>query len=157
MRSFQVFRMKYSGSAVFSALSMEVLRKEDIPSYIAVYNACFRPMREALECSPTDFYYTDDQIQEKQEQIFVWKEAGEIAGSVAIYDHEIDDLIVNPAWQGRGLGRALLTWAVARMQADGTEPITLSVVDWNRRAVCLYQNFGFIPFETLQIGSKELL
>jgi len=155
MKAFQVFRMRYSGNAVFSALSMEVLQEAEIPAYICVYNACFRPMREALECSPTDFYYTAAQLLGKREQIYVLKEAGEIAGSVAIYGNEIDDLVVAPAYQGRGLGRALLAWAAARMQAEGTCPITLSVVDWNVRALTLYRDFGFETFETLQIGRKE--
>jgi len=112
-------------------------------------------MREALECQPTDFYRDISQLDTLRQDIFVWVANGELLGSVAIHGHEIDDLFVAPAHQGKGIARALVTFAVARMQAAGVMPITLSVVDWNERAYALYGKMGFVTMNTLHIGAAN--
>ncbi|HEX2755822.1 MAG TPA: GNAT family N-acetyltransferase [Candidatus Limnocylindrales bacterium] len=48
-----------------------------------------------------------------------------------------------PAWRGRGLGRALLRWAIERCRAAGARTIELSVEAANDRALGLYRSTGF--------------
>jgi mycothiol synthase len=52
---------------------------------------------------------------------------------------------VLPAWRGRGLGRELLRWGVARCRAAGAARIELSVEGLNERALGLYRREGFVP------------
>ena len=67
----------------------------------------------------------------------------EIIGSVAIYDNEIDDLIVNPKYQGQGCGKEVLFFAISYMQKNKIEPVKLCVLKWNEKAVKLYEKYGF--------------
>jgi mycothiol synthase len=56
---------------------------------------------------------------------------------------EVDVLAVRPDAQGRGLGRALLRWGVAWLQAQGVEHVRLVVDGENEGALGLYRSEGF--------------
>ena len=66
----------------------------------------------------------------------------------AIKGEEIDDLIVNPKFQGKGYGKQLLLWALEHVD---TERVILHVAEWNKRAVKLYTKNGFEIIETIPI------
>ncbi|HEY8180058.1 MAG TPA: GNAT family N-acetyltransferase [Candidatus Limnocylindria bacterium] len=51
---------------------------------------------------------------------------------------------VEPAWRGRGVGRALLQALVATARADGHRTLSLSVDARNAPALALYRSIGFI-------------
>ena len=55
----------------------------------------------------------------------------------------VKDLAVAPDAQGRGLGRALLTRALARFAAAGVALTKLEVRDTNEAALGLYRDTGF--------------
>lgn len=49
------------------------------------------------------------------------------------------------AWRGRGVGRRLMTQAIAKTKAwDGFCRIELEVVPWNKNAIALYTSLGFV-------------
>lgn len=56
----------------------------------------------------------------------------------------ITQLCIAPAYRGRGLGRGLLRHAMRQTRAAGFAAITLTVTEQNRRAVELYEEFGFL-------------
>ena len=77
-------------------------------------------------------------------------ESGEMAGTllcsrVAADVMHITQLCVAPRYRGRGLGRKLLRHCMASTRAAGLAAITLTVTEENRRAVELYEEFGFLP------------
>ena len=53
-----------------------------------------------------------------------------------------DPTSVDPAWRGRGLGRALLTHALAQMRAAGLVGAALGVNGANSSATALYESVG---------------
>ncbi len=55
----------------------------------------------------------------------------------------LDRIAVSPGAQGRGLGRASLEYAVARMVAAGARRVGLSTQANNHVSRALYQSFGF--------------
>ena len=55
----------------------------------------------------------------------------------------VDLIGVLPAWRGRGLGRALLRWAMRRFGTLGVHRAELSVVAANEAALRLYASEGF--------------
>ncbi|SEF91241.1 L-amino acid N-acyltransferase YncA [Thermomonospora echinospora] len=56
---------------------------------------------------------------------------------------QIQGLAVDPAEQGRGLGRVLLDAACERARQQGARRITLRVLSTNPRAIRLYERAGF--------------
>ena len=117
--------------------------------YKDMYNACYRDMREALEIEPFDFIQDNSFFEEGMENVFLLTREGEIIGSVALKGQEIDDLIVNPKYQGQGYGKQLLLWALENINE---KKVVLHVAAWNERAVSLYKKYGFEITETIVIG-----
>lgn len=74
---------------------------------------------------------------------FVTSSAGEIA-----------TLGVAPAFQGRGLGRALLRWGVRWLGEREATPITLLVDGENESALRLYRSDGFVVERTRTLWSR---
>ncbi|WP_313617860.1 GNAT family N-acetyltransferase [Agrobacterium sp.] len=70
---------------------------------------------------------------------------GEIAGWGARdgEPNHISDLWVDPNWQGRGLGRALVEHFLEKMRAVGISTATISTHARNVAAIRLYQRCGF--------------
>lgn len=56
--------------------------------------------------------------------------------------------VIDPAYQGRGLGRESLRQVCAQLVADGTTRIGLEVAVDNERALTLYTSLGFAPVTT---------
>jgi GNAT superfamily N-acetyltransferase len=62
----------------------------------------------------------------------------------APYGPLLADVMVDPRVQGRGLGRAALTWTVRALRERGESVIVLNVTEGNVRARRLYERFGFV-------------
>lgn len=83
--------------------------------------------------------------------------AGELLGGVTYvsgpddpYSEELREgeagirmLAVDPACRGRGVGRALTEWCLARARADGRRRMVLHTGVWMPAAVRLYERMGF--------------
>ena len=117
--------------------------EEYTEEYMSVYNACFRPMREALEIRPYDWYTDASKLEGKTDSIYLLVEDNHIIGSVACCGNEIDDLIVKASEQKKGCGRQLLLWAMHHIWEQSDEPVTLHVAEWNQGALKLYESTGF--------------
>lgn len=83
--------------------------------------------------------------------------AGEVLGSVTICpegspwrelarpgEGEFRMLSVDPAAQGRGVGRALVELAIARFRSDGATGVVLCSMDVMTGAHALYDRLGFV-------------
>lgn len=144
LKSFKVFEMAYTWEKVPKSNICPVpLSEQFYDEYTRIYNECFYDMRMALDIEPYNYYSSFQQLNEKRENIFLLVENEVLIGSVACFGTEIDDLIVNRDYQGRGYGRSLLLWAIAHIRTYTSEPITLHVAEWNQRAVKLYLQNGF--------------
>lgn len=145
------YEMEYTGEIVNSDIELIAFRDDYFEEYKNVYNKCFYDMRKFLDIQPYCFYSSIDELGDKKEKIFILKENDELIGSVAIVDGEIDDLIVNPKYQGKGYGKKILLYAINKMQSLKVEKITLHVAKWNEKAVRIYENNGFKCVKTMKI------
>lgn len=57
----------------------------------------------------------------------------------------LEDLFVEPAWRGRGFGRALLTHLGGLAHARGCGRLEWAVLDWNEPAIRFYEALGARP------------
>lgn len=71
--------------------------------------------------------------------------AGFLLARIAADESEILTLAVDPFARRRGIGRALLTAALAALQARGVRRLFLEVDEANQAAIALYRGFGAEP------------
>lgn len=142
--------MQYIGGKIDSDLNTVNYSDTHYEQYKAIYHECFRPMRTALGLSP-DCCDTREQLVKKQNDIYLLVAGSDIAGSVATYGNEIDNLFVDPAFQRKGYGKKLLLFAVSSLQKKNKEPILLHVADWNVHAIDLYLKNGFKCIKTEKV------
>lgn len=100
-------------------------------------------MRTALQLFPIDSCHSKEELEHKKDSIYILEIDGRLIGSVAIYDNEIDDLVVDKSYQRMGYGESLLKFAVSHLQRNNTHPLILHVADWNQGAVKMYLRNGF--------------
>ncbi|MEG6552131.1 GNAT family N-acetyltransferase [Desulfocurvibacter africanus] len=71
-------------------------------------------------------------------ETWVAEEAGRVVGFMALIQHVLGGLFVDPAHQGRGIGTALVTFAKARKG-----PLEVDVFTQNAGARSFYEKRGF--------------
>jgi GNAT superfamily N-acetyltransferase len=59
----------------------------------------------------------------------------------------LEDLYVQPAHRGTGLGRALLARLAAVCTQRGLERLEWSVLDWNAPSIAFYRALGAVPMD----------
>lgn len=57
----------------------------------------------------------------------------------------LEDLFVDPAHRGKGIGKALLVHLAKRAVAEGCSRVEWWVLDWNEPSIKLYESLGAIP------------
>lgn len=76
--------------------------------------------------------------------------AGFLGASAATAEGVVTSLLVEPEFQGRGVGRALLIFGVDRLLELGAERVVLQVRVGNDSAISLYEGLGFRSVERLE-------
>lgn len=140
--------MEYRGRSIVSPLRLRNYSAFDYEEYKRIYEECFRDMRTALQRFPVDCCDSKEELEHKKDKIYILAIDGKLVGSVAIYDNEIDDLIVGKSYQRAGYGEALLQFAISYMQSNNISPIVLHVADWNQGAIKMYMKNGFAIVKT---------
>ena len=134
-----------------SSIEMVGYSSEYQEEYKRVYNECFHEMREALGIKPYDFIQDDSFFEKGMDRVRLLLDNGEIVGSVALKEDEIDDLIVNRRYQNQGYGWQILLWALEHMDS---ERIILHVAACNLKAIHLYEKAGFERTRTIVINES---
>ena len=109
-------------------------------------------------------------LQDRRRPMWVAEEGGsvlgyclamveETAGQANMADRRvlyIDDLCVDEAYRGRGIGSALCREVMAAARAQGFDSVTLNVWTGNDGARRLYEKLGFAPLKTtMEMRLKE--
>jgi GNAT superfamily N-acetyltransferase len=95
---------------------------------------------------------------------------GEEAAGFAVYFHNfstfagrpgiyLEDLFVEPAFRGKGIGKSLLVYLAKLAQERGCARLDWSVLDWNEPAKSFYRKLGAEPLEdwtTYRLSGAEL-
>ncbi len=142
--SFSVYEMRRSCNEIPPVgICCIPFDKQYLEQYRTGYNAAFRPMREALDIKPYDWYHDSSKIWDKSADIFIFVKGKDLIGSVACYGNEIDDLFVCEGGRHQGYGKQLLIWAMDHIASLGYDELVLHVAEWNQKAVQMYMNYGF--------------
>jgi len=77
-------------------------------------------------------------------------------GKAGLY---IEDLFVQPAWRGQGLGKGLLQQLAQRALAAGCGRMEWACLDWNQPSIDFYLSLGAVPladWTSYRLGVDEL-
>jgi ribosomal protein S18 acetylase RimI-like enzyme len=89
---------------------------------------------------------TDPEFDQKLCLIARAGASNEIVGFCLVWTSAfVKDLVVEPAWHGRGVGTALLATAIAEMHQRGATHLRLKVDARNLGARRFYERMGFAP------------
>jgi putative acetyltransferase len=123
-------------------------RPEDAPALFAIWLAAVRSTHDFLTEGDIRFYagLVRDQYLPSA-QLLVAVDGGDApVGFMGMTKRKIDTLFVDPAWHGKGIGRAL----IARALESGPD-LTVDVNEQNRAARAFYEHLGF-----RQVGRSAL-
>lgn len=93
-----------------------------------------------------------ERLASEQERTFLVEVAGSPVGTVRLtregQDAGVYGFAVDPAWQGRGIGRDVLRRVCQQLRDEGTQRIGLEVAVDNDHALGLYTSIGFTQLAT---------
>ena len=138
------YTMEYRGALINSDLKLVLFEEKYYKEYRDIYHDCFHEMRKSLGLKPYNACDSFEQLQSKKNDVFLLIIDEKIVGSVAVYENEIDDLIVSRTFQNQGYGKKLLAFAIGLLQRRNSSPIVLGCAEWNQKAIALYKNNGFV-------------
>lgn len=79
--------------------------------------------------------------------VVVRRPGDEVVGYIIYWqirdDVQVNNIAVHPECRGRGLGEAMMRFAIAKVRAAGAEFMTLEVRQSNTAAAALYKKLGF--------------
>ncbi|MGB0389408.1 MAG: GNAT family N-acetyltransferase, partial [Ardenticatenaceae bacterium] len=86
-----------------------------------------------------------------QHTVSVIEEKGSIVGVVVLMEKEdgmlLDNVAVDPDYQGQGLGRQLIEWAHAEVHRRGFDQISLYTHEKMTQNIHIYQKLGYLESE----------
>ncbi|BCN29053.1 GNAT family N-acetyltransferase [Anaeromicropila herbilytica] len=92
---------------------------------------------------------------DNKENLFLLLDDEQLIASAAVYKNGcIDDIFVHPSYQGKGYGKILLQSAINKAIGYGSNCISISAIEWNIRALNLYQSLGFDIVQTTNYYRK---
>ena len=158
--SFTVFEMEYTGSG-FEKSGIECIPYDGkyFSEYQRMMNEGYRPLRKAIRIEPWDCMEGLEELQEEEVPcVYLLVRDGKLIGSIGVYGNELDNLVVAGEYQNQGFGTKLMLWGMERIREQNGGPITLSVVEWNKKAKRIYDRLGFTVTQALSVdlsGGEE--
>ncbi len=150
---FTVFEMEYTGSG-FEKSGIECIPYDGryFSEYQQMMNEGYRPLRKAIRIKPWDCMEALEELQEEEVPcVYLLVRDGKLIGSIGVYGNELDNLVVAREYQNQGFGTKLVLWGMERIREQNGEPITLSVVEWNKKAKRIYDALGFTTTQALSV------
>ncbi|WP_321382348.1 GNAT family N-acetyltransferase [Rhizobium sp.] len=100
-------------------------------------------------------------LDEDEQELWIIRDAAAVLGYCRLEREPgqtwLEEIAIDPAYHGRGLGRLLVYQALQRMEIDREHPVCLNVSSINRSALSLYQRLGFvISNEKLRYSARQV-
>lgn len=156
---FTIRHMVYEGEPLPGPLSPIPYEDPWYRAYQDLIAQAFLPLRRAMDVPPHRILPSvEDRLfcAQHRRDIFLFLKNRQLMGAVSLDGSGLlDNLAVSPAFQGQGLGKGILAFAVNRLLAQGQTP-TLEVLDWNEKAIRLYESQGFVTRSRRSLYRRDL-
>jgi putative acetyltransferase len=119
---------------------VSVVGPDDFARVVEVWEASVRATHEFVTEADIQVFrpLVRDELPDVPHLLCVRDGAGQVAGFIGVAEEKVEMLFVHPAWRGRGIGRRLLSYAVATLGAR-----ELDVNEQNPQAIGFYLRMGF--------------
>lgn len=102
-----------------------------------------------------------DRLQSPRARTLIIELSGDLVGTMRVTrDGDVAGIygfVVDPSWQGRGIGSGALRSVCQELLTEGARQIRLEVAVENDRALRLYTSIGFVPVATEDYYALPLL
>ena len=142
------------------AYSLRSATEADVPKVTALVNTAYEHYIERIgfEPRPMTENYTqvirDNQVTVAESQQTL---VGVIVLTVTDEGFLIDNVAVDPAHRGKGLGKALLAFAEAEAQRAGFDSIYLYTHENMTENIALYTKIGYVEYDRRSQGDFSLV
>ncbi len=143
-----------------SAVSLRPATAADVPRLTELVQAGYGHYVERIGGPPRPL--TDDYAEVvRTQRVTVAERGGAVAGLLVLgTDDEgffVDNVAVDPAHQGSGVGRALLEYAEAEARSAGFDSIYLMTHELMSENLELYERIGYVEFDRRPPGEGYLV
>jgi ribosomal protein S18 acetylase RimI-like enzyme len=143
-----------------AAVSLRPATEADVPRLADLVNAAYGHYVARLDDLPRPM--TDDYRDVvRTANVTVAERGDDVVGLVVLRitgeGFLVDNVAVDPAHQGRGVGRALLTHAEAEVRRAGFDSIYLYTHELMAENLALYARIGYVEYDRRQHGDACLV
>jgi ribosomal protein S18 acetylase RimI-like enzyme len=129
--------------------------------YIKLIQDCFYELRKENDIQPYSIPASHQDRENKfknKDFIYVSFENEQLVASIFVEDGNLDFIMVTPAYQGKGYGKKATQFGINKALSQDAKLIQLGALEWNTKAVALYESLGFEIVQTVhfyrQFGDK---
>ncbi|MGF2616009.1 GNAT family N-acetyltransferase [Rossellomorea vietnamensis] len=137
----------------------ELYEERLFQQFFNMVQECYYPLHKEIDLKP--YLASSESVRAYQlrdpKNVYVAMDGEEIMASVTIGKGEVDNLMVSPRFQKRGLGRDALHFAMNRLLNSGYEEIRICYMENNKAAERLYYSAGFIMAENMNVYRKYIV
>lgn len=144
----------YRGMGVPDA-STTFVQYEDkyFDQYVKIVQECYYPINKSNDIKP--YLATAESVKryqlENKKNVFLALDHDQIIASVTTGEGTIDNLMVSPAYQGKGFGKKALQFGMNKMLSQGYKEIRICYMENNTPAEDLYYSLGFKPLQNTHV------
>jgi ribosomal protein S18 acetylase RimI-like enzyme len=143
-----------------SEIELRPARPADAPRLTEIVQAAYGHYVERVGRPPRPML--DDYAEViRRDQVVVAERRGEVVGLVVLQVGDegfvVDNVAVDPAYKGSGVGRALLERAEAEARRAGFDSVALYTHERMTENLALYERIGYVEYDRRSIGDAFLV
>ncbi|MFD1327046.1 GNAT family N-acetyltransferase [Mycoplana ramosa] len=126
------------------SIAVESPLQDEVRELVAELNAALLALSPPEAC----YHLTVEQMAEPGVTVWIARENGRAIGCGALKRHsadvgEVKRMFTRPEWQGRGIGRHILSKIIETAEKDGLAELVLETGDRHPAAWAVYEKAGF--------------